>query len=145
MVLALFSWVNEQRSQSGKPIITFDGKTLRGASKKCGHNLHLVSAFDCESGLTSYQRTVDNKSNEIPAVRALLDVLDVSDAIVTLDALHCQKATLSTLISRGADYLVQVKANQRTLYKAVNSCFETAFAEESSLLEDVQVRGGHGH
>ncbi|WP_143484354.1 ISAs1 family transposase, partial [Pseudoalteromonas piscicida] len=64
-----------------------------------------VSAFDCESGLTLYQRTVENKSNEIPAVRALLDVLDISDSIVTLDALHCQKATLSALISRGADYL----------------------------------------
>ncbi|TMN46305.1 ISAs1 family transposase ISPsesp1, partial [Pseudoalteromonas piscicida] len=47
LVLALFSWVNEQRSQSGKPIITFDGTTLRGASKKYQHNLHLESAFDC--------------------------------------------------------------------------------------------------
>ena len=144
LVLALFSWVNEQRSQSGRPIIAFDGKTLRGASKKREDNLHLVSAFDCESGLTLYQRTVENKSNEIPAVRALLDVLDISDSIVTLDALHCQKATLTALISRGADYLVQVKANQKTLYKAVTSCFETAFEQEENLPEDVQVSNGHG-
>jgi len=57
--------------KSDKPIIAFDEKTLRGASKKREDNLHLVSAFDCESGLTLYQRTVESKSNEIPAVRAL--------------------------------------------------------------------------
>ncbi|WP_343224416.1 ISAs1 family transposase, partial [Pseudoalteromonas sp. Of11M-6] len=71
------------------------GNHTSTASKKREDNLHLVSAFDCESGLTLYQRTVENKSNEIPAVRALLDVLDISDSIVTLDALCCQKATLS--------------------------------------------------
>ncbi|NOU51927.1 ISAs1 family transposase [Pseudoalteromonas sp. JBTF-M23] len=80
----MFSWVNEQRFQSIKPIIAFDGKTLRGAIKKREDNLHLVSAFDCESGLTLYQHTLASKPNEMPAVRALLDVLDISDSIVTL-------------------------------------------------------------
>ncbi len=63
-----------------------------------------MSAYDCAYGLTLYQRTVESRSNEIPAVRALLDVLDISDSIVTLDTLHCQKATLSTLILRKADF-----------------------------------------
>lgn len=144
MVLTLFSWVNEQRSQSGKPIIAFDDKTLRGASKKCENHLHLVSTFDCESGLTLYQRTVESKSKHFPAVRVLLDVLDISDSIVTLDAQHCQKAILSALISRVADYLVQVKANHKTLYKVVTSLFETAFEGEENLPEDVQVSSDHG-
>ncbi|TMN33057.1 hypothetical protein CWC03_20935 [Pseudoalteromonas sp. S2755] len=76
-----------------------------------------MSAFDRESGLTVYQRTVENKYNEILAVRALLDVLDISDSIVTLDALHCHKATLSALISREADYLVQVKQIRKHFIK----------------------------
>ncbi|RZM78462.1 hypothetical protein C3B51_14895 [Pseudoalteromonas rubra] len=91
----MFSWVNEQRSQSGKPIIAFDGKALRGASKKREVNLHLVSAFDCESGLTLYQRTVESKSNEIPA-RSIFQILS-SHWMHTLS----ESDTLSTDFKRG--------------------------------------------
>ncbi|WP_241651651.1 ISAs1 family transposase [Pseudoalteromonas sp. PS5] len=120
LVLALFSWVNKLCSKSGKLIIAFGGKTLRGASKK----LHLVSVFDCDSGLNLHQRKVESKPNEIQ--------------------LHCQKTALSALTSRGADCLFQVKVNKKTLYKAVSSCFETAFGEEKNSPEDVQVRRGYG-
>ncbi|QQQ65481.1 hypothetical protein JJQ94_02345 [Pseudoalteromonas sp. GCY] len=63
LTFILFSWVNQQHSHSSDPIISFDGKTLHGASKKRKNNLHVVSAFDCESGLTLYPRTVESKSD----------------------------------------------------------------------------------
>ena len=62
--------------------------------------LHLVSAFDCEAGLTLFHKTVGNKTNEISAVRDLLQIIDIKDAIITLDALHCQTETLKQLASR---------------------------------------------
>lgn len=142
LVLSLFSWVNEHRQKSAKPVIAFDGKTLRGTSQHLPENLHLVSAFDCESGLTLLHKQVDGKSNEIPAVRALLDMLDITDTVVTLDALHCQKETLKRLTQRQADYVVQVKANQQKLYAAINQCFSKAGEPGASVCSSHSQ--GHG-
>ncbi|TMP40614.1 hypothetical protein CWB96_08170 [Pseudoalteromonas citrea] len=66
---------------------------------------------------------VDSKGNKIPAVRELLQMLDITGVMVKLDAMHCQKETLSQLISRKADYVIQAKRNQKKLYSAISNVF----------------------
>ena len=80
-------------------------------------------------GLVLGQRQVGDKSNEITAVPELLDTLDLKGSIVTLDAMGCQKAIVSKILERGADYLVTLKANQGKIFAAVRDhCLETCFA-----------------
>lgn len=145
LLLSMYSWVNQQRVKSNQPIIAFDGKTIRGASKHMADKLHLVSAFDCEAGLTLFHQTVGSKTNEIPAVRELLQTLDINDTLITLDALHCQKETLKQLISRNADYLVQVKGNQKKLSSAINDLFMQHYeSEDSEIISHITQDKGHG-
>lgn len=97
--MCLLSWVNASRKKSERPIIALDGKTLRGSYRNdCNQALHSVSAFDVEQGLMLYQEMSDGKGCEIEAVRNILNVLDITDSVITLDALHCQRETLTTLI-----------------------------------------------
>ena len=126
------------------PVIAFDGKTIRCASKRATDKLHLVSAYDCDSGLTLLHNCVDSKTNEIPAVRELLHMLGITGAMVTLDAMHCQKETLNQLISRKADYVVQAKGNQKKLYSVISNLFQQQF-DSGELGMDTQVTSDKGH
>ena len=101
MVLALFRWTNSLRAATDKPLIAIDGKTLCGAVNQQGaeHSLHLVSAFDTEQGIVLYQEDTKTKGSEIATVRELLHMLDVQDAVLTFDALHCNKETLKQIIN----------------------------------------------
>jgi predicted transposase YbfD/YdcC len=77
--------------------------------------LHIVSAHLAELGITVGQKAVDGKSNEIPAMRELIELLDIRGCVVVADALHCQKETAKAIIKGGGDYLLNVKSNQETL------------------------------
>jgi predicted transposase YbfD/YdcC len=126
MVLALFRWTNSLRASAGKPLIAIDGKTLRGAVNQNGTEqaLHLVSAFDTEQGLVLYQQDTKTKGSEVATVRELLHMLDIQDAVLTFDALHCNKETLAQIVKRKGDYVVQVKGNQPTLRKTIEALFQ---------------------
>lgn len=105
--------------------IAIDGKTLR-RSHDGGRGLgplHVVSAWASAEGLSLGQLATEEKSNEITAIPALLDQLDVSGAIVTIDALGCQKAVAERIVAAGGDYVLAVKGNQRTLHKALREFF----------------------
>jgi predicted transposase YbfD/YdcC len=97
--------------------LSFDGKTIRSTGKmgKYDKPLHIVTAHVGELKLSLAQQTVDEKSNEIPAVRELIELLDINGCMVVADALHCQKETAKAAIEAGADYLLSVKDNQPTL------------------------------
>jgi len=97
--------------------LSFDGKTIRSTGKMAKYDkpLHIVSAHVAELGITIGQQTVDEKSNEIPAVRELIELLNVEGCMVVADALHCQKDTAKAVVDAGADYLLSVKDNQPTL------------------------------
>ena len=69
------------------------------------------------------QMSVEEKSNEIPAVPKLLDLIELSGAVVTLDAMHCQKKTAAKIREQGADYILQVKNNQPKLYRELEKIF----------------------
>ncbi len=125
-MLTLFRWANSLREASSKPLIAIDGKTLRGAVNQHGakNALHLVSAFDTEQGIVLYQQDTKTKGNEIATVQALLHMLDIKDAVVTFDALHCQRETLQQIIKAKGDYIVQVKGNQPLLRQAIEMQFQ---------------------
>lgn len=101
--------------------LSLDGKTIRSTGKmdKYSSPLHIVSAQIAEWGITLGQQTVEGKSNEIPAVRSLLGLLQIEGCMVVADALHCQKETAKTIVDGKADYLLRVKDNQETLKKDI--------------------------
>jgi predicted transposase YbfD/YdcC len=101
--------------------ISLDGKTIcsTGKMERYANPLHIVSAQLAELGITFGQRAVEGKTNEIPAVRELLEMLNVKGCMVVADALNCQKETAKTIVKQGADYLLSVKDNQPTLKEEV--------------------------
>lgn len=115
-------WVQTLMPQSLKNLtISFDGKTIRSTEKMDSYDkpLHIISAHIAELGLTIGQKTVNEKSNEIIAVRDLIELLDISGCVIVADALNCQKKTAKAIINGGGDYLLTVKDNQETLKKDI--------------------------
>ena len=112
--------------------LSFDGKTIRSTGKMAKYDspLHIVSAHLGELGLTFGQKTVNGKSNEIPAVRELLELLDIEGCIVVADALNCQKETARVIVEGKADYLLSVKDNQQTLMREIED-----YVQDESLRE----------
>lgn len=106
--------------------IAIDGKTLCGsASAKLGP-LHLVSAWATEAKLTLGEVAVDGKSNEITAIPKLLELLDLKGALVTIDAMGCQKTIAQQIVAKGGDYLLAVKGNQDHLLEDIQATMEKA-------------------
>src|SRR6478609_4646448 len=102
---------------AGRRIIAVDGKTMRGARTPAGAP-HLVAAFDHAAGAVVGQLAVATKSNEIPALRDLLDGMDITDAVLTADAMHCVRDTATHITDRGGHYLLTIKNNQPSLRAA---------------------------
>ena len=113
-------WIVDLNRDIGQHI-AIDGKTLRGShDKAAGRNpLHLVSAWSSEARLTLGQIAVDGKSNEIKAIPLLLDLLDLKGAIVTIDAMGCQKEIAAKIIAGGGNYVLALKGNHEKLHAAV--------------------------
>lgn len=112
------AWVRSMMPESMEGLtVSLDGKTVRSTEKMDSYEtpLHIVSAQISELGMTFAQRSVDGKSNEIPAVQKLLEELDISGCIIVADALNCQKETAKAVIDGGADYLLSVKDNHPCL------------------------------
>lgn len=128
-------------------LIAIDGKTLRGSFDQAHRKLpiHLVHAWDQANGLMLGQIAVDEKSNEITAVPALLELLDVEDAVVSLDAMHCQKDTARAIRDAGADYLLTVKDNQKTLHEDIELFFEDAIEQGDEQLLHAVMEPDNGH
>jgi hypothetical protein len=116
-VLGAWLWTRAVRA-GGRLVIAVDGKTVRGAKRKGGKAPHLVAALVHGIGAVLGQVAVEEKSNEIPAVRELLKAFtDLAGAVITMDALHAQHDTARAVIDREADYVMTVKANMPTLYR----------------------------
>ena len=123
------TWMAAVCQRLGLKQVAIDGKTLRRCHGRPGKGqaaLHLVSAWSVENGLTLGQRAVDGKSNEITAIPALLQLLDVSGALVTIDAMGCQKDIAATIRAVKADYLLAVKDNQPHLYEDIEGLMARA-------------------
>ena len=110
---------------SGPRFVPIDGKTLRGSggAKHRDNPLHVVSAWATQQGMTLGQVAVDSKSNEITAIPKLLEMLELKGAIVSIDAMGCQKEIARQIIDGGGDYVLAVKDNQPKLAEAISSFF----------------------
>ena len=137
---ALSLWINDQRQGLNKPQIAFDGKVLRGSYRNEHKTaLQLVTAYDTERGLVLSQQPTKTKNGEISVVKQMLDILEIKGSIITLDALHCQKETLEKISDKKAHVVVQVKKNQRKLYEAIQSQFQSVFdAGKEQIVTEVK-------
>ena len=113
--------VNEPRRPRYRQVIAVDGKTVRGAHRPDGSQVHLLSALDTSTGVVLAQVTVAAKSNEIPAFAPLLDAVEkvlgsLHGLLFVADALHTQNNHATELAARGAHLLIPVKGNRPTLH-----------------------------
>lgn len=137
------SWVAE--CWPNRPdLVALDGKTSRRShDRKRGQKaLHLVSAFATNSRLVLGQEAVDDKSNEITAIPALLQRIDIKGALVSIDAMGCNPSIAQRILDAEADYLLAVKDNQPTLHADVKSYFDTAPSGEVERAETVGKEHG---
>lgn len=130
-------------------VVAIDGKTLRRTfdrAKGLGA-LHLVSAWATANGLTLGQVAVDAKSNEITAIPELIELLDLKDCVVTIDAAGCQREIAAHIVAKEADYVLALKENQPTLYDQVSDYFLEQLEKEGpdrKLRHHREIEEGHG-
>lgn len=124
-----------------------DGKTVCGASRMGEMNIHMLSVWVHEDGISMGQIRTEEKSNEITAIPALLSKLDIWGGLISIDAMGCQKAIAELIVERGAQYLLAVKGNQPTLHEEIREYFVWAQSdpiERKFLKTHVSVEKGHG-
>jgi predicted transposase YbfD/YdcC len=122
--VCFIAWVGSL-TKLGPDIVAIDGKTLRRAYQEGGAKapIHMISAWSSRQRLVLGQAKVAEKSNEITAIPALLDLITVTGAIVTIDAMGCQTEIAAKIIDRGADYVLALKGNQGALREDVELFF----------------------
>ena len=143
----LLSWVQAVQEVTAHRLVAIDGKTLRGsADQERGRAaIHMVSAWATENKLSLGQVVVGEKTNEITAIPELLQLLEISGALVTIDAMGCQRAIADQIREREADYVLAVKENQPTLYEQVEGAIAEALEQEAKDSDEHQtVEAGHG-
>src|SRR4051794_25106688 len=128
----LLSWLTSLTDGLGVGHVAIDGKTARrsGSTARGIKALHLVSAWATEHSLTLGQVATEEKSNEITAIPELLELLDLEGALVTIDAMGCQKAIAAKIVEGGGDYVLTVKDNQEHLRQDVIDCLCAAMDDE---------------
>ena len=145
----LKQWTEElAQCHKGKQI-AIDGKALRGSIDQAWNKLgvHIVTAYCVEDELVLAQVATDQKSNEITAVPELLKIVELEGAVVTGDAMNCQKQIIQDIVRRKGDYVIAVKENHPTLYRDISSLLNEAHLEKfASVQHDSfrEVNGGHG-
>lgn len=105
-------------------VVAIDGKQARRTKDEKKKPLHVVSAFSAECGLVLGQLSCEEKSNEITAIPKLLEQLELKGCIVTIDAMGTQSEIAAVITNKGADYILSLKENQRSLYRDVKLYFE---------------------
>jgi predicted transposase YbfD/YdcC len=130
-------------------LVAIDGKTCRGSHDAANGlgPLHIVSAWASEEGVALGQVATEEKSNEITAIPQLLQQIDLTDTLITIDAMGCQKEIARQIVAGGGDFVIAVKDNQPTLRAAIAEFFIEHLEQN---LEDLRYRlhetseEGHG-
>jgi predicted transposase YbfD/YdcC len=148
----LIRWLKDLRQAdpgADGAVVAIDGKTLRRTldrAKGLGA-LQVVSAWATANGLTLGQVAVDADSNEVTAIPALIELLDLEGCVVTIDAAGCQKETAARIVAKEADYVLAVQGNQPTLHEQVAGYFLAQFEADEpdpKMRHLTQVEEGHG-
>src|SRR5215813_11589522 len=142
-------WTETLRESLDGDIVAIDGKTLRRSFEHAASKgaIHMISAWANANRLGLGQRKVDDKSNEITAMPTLLRLGELEGAIVTIDAMRCQKEIAKTITAQGAEYVLALKDNHPTLAEEValflNDARATGFADIAHAYHET-VDGDHG-
>lgn len=139
---AFLRWAQTALPSLSGEQICLDGKTLRGSRGKAGA-VHLLSAYAAKARLVLASQAVNGKSNEITAIPQVIGLLDVKGAIVSIDAMGCQKAIAETISRAGADYVLALKDNHAQLREEVSLWLDTE-AGKGALRSLETVDKGHG-
>jgi predicted transposase YbfD/YdcC len=123
-------WLRAVSELVGLSHIAIDGKSLCGSASSTLGPLHLVSAWATQANLSLGQVAVEGKGNEITAIPQLLEMLDLKGALVTIDAIGCQKSIAAKIIEKKGDYLFAVKGNQERLLEDIQKTVDKALDEE---------------
>src|SRR5271157_3607141 len=135
------AWVTSIAKLTAGEVVAIDGKTLRGTCEPGKKAIvHLVSAWAESNNLVLAQRRVDEKSNEVTAIPKLLEALELSGTVVTIDAMGCQKSIAGKITAKKADYILAVKKNQGQLHEEVQDSFRMLSCD--AVAEEID--GGHG-
>ncbi len=141
-------WVEAMSDRLKLKQIAIDGKAMRGSRRKTAagyRTVQVVSAWASENGVTLAQVRTDEKSNEITAIPELLRLLDVSGALVSIDAAGCQKGIAAQVVAGGGDYLLAVKENQPRLFEDIGAMAQAALeADYKGLSRWATNESGHG-
>lgn len=136
-------------AKTGKHI-AIDGKAVRAAAKKAenGKTPYVVSAFLCDCGLSIGQKEIGEKTNEITEIPRLLDLIDINDCFVTIDAIGTQTEIMDKIVDKGGHFCLQLKRSQRTTFDDVSLFFEDMEknrGEEFGKLDSFrEIKKGHG-
>ena len=135
------AWVSSIAKLTAGEVVAIDGNALRG-TREPGKKamVHMVSAWANTNSLVLAQRRVDEKSNEITAIPKLLDALELSGTVVTIDAMGCQKSIAEKIVAKKADYILAVKQNQGNLLDGIKDSFRMLAAD--AVAEEIDC--GHG-
>lgn len=133
-------------AQAAQGVIAIDGKTLRRSFDRATQRspLHLVGAWAVGCRLLLGQLATDEKSNEITAVPRLLEMISLKGAIVTADALNCQRAIAAKVVEKGGDYVLALKGNQSTLFDDVRLYLDDPAHAPSLAVSEPDVDADHG-
>ncbi|CAD5287542.1 transposase [Imperialibacter sp. EC-SDR9] len=118
-------WTQQVCKLTEGELVAIDGKTIRRSydSHREQAAFHVVSAYAAKNRICLGQVLTSQKSNEITAIPALLDMLFLKGTTVTIDAMGCQKSVVEKIVSKKADYLIAVKNNQKTLFEQIDKLF----------------------
>ena len=145
----LLSWITALHELTAGQVVAIDGKTLRRSFDKASSKaaIHMVSAWATANHITLGQVIVDAKSNEITAIPKLLQILELSGCLVTIDAMGCQVDIAQAILDQKADYVLAVKGNQPTLHEGIIDFFadhmEDDFARAKVSRHETHEKG-HG-
>ncbi|MCK7458004.1 ISAs1 family transposase [Idiomarina aminovorans] len=122
------NWMQAVHESTEGQMIAIDGKTLRSSYQRGDRQstIHMVNAFACANQVVLGQIKTSEKSNEITAIPELIQLLDIQDTLVSIDAMGCQTRIAEEIVEQGGDYLFTLKRNHGKLFKAVEHAFSEA-------------------
>ncbi|QVE21403.1 ISAs1 family transposase [Phocoenobacter atlanticus subsp. cyclopteri] len=133
------NFINEIRKSQGKECIAIDGKTLKNSSHLEPHNaLHSITAWSCSRGLILAQNKSKGKKNENESILEMIDILELNQAVITVDAMNTQKKIAKKIIEKKSDYVMPLKNNHKKFRNEIESYFHKVVREKSIKIDKFQ-------